>query len=160
MWYVEPYSMSSRVGYPAVPQETKRSCVVQLGSQWVEYGPMYHTYLVFFLCQDFNHFSHWNILNWGFCSFEKAYHMVKKGIPHDQKYVVCPYISCDACQILYHVICQQPWHKGDLLVHCVFSELYLHQVLGTGCIGTDRVDNNLFFWSIALFVFSQLPDWG
>ncbi len=57
--------------------------------------------LVFFLFYGFIHFWHSDILNEIdiFCGFEKAYHIVKKGIPHGQKIyqmvMICPYIPHD-----------------------------------------------------------------
>ncbi len=57
-----------------------------------------------------------DIINWSFLWFWKSIPHGKKSIPHGQKayygHVVCPYIPHDTYQMLYHVVCQQPWYNG------------------------------------------------
>ncbi len=68
VWCVVPNSTG---WMPSIATWEGMSSVVQLGSQRVEYCPMHHINLVFFLCHSFNHLWPINILNWSFCYFEK-----------------------------------------------------------------------------------------
>ncbi len=80
VWCVGPYSTSCVLSSVGRDRDLGAS-----GLQWVEYGPVYHTHLVFFLCHGFNNFWSSNILNWSFLWFwksiscnQKAYYMAKK----------------------------------------------------------------------------------
>ncbi len=116
---------------PAVQHKIK---VLWTPNKWSMTPNTPHNHLCFLVCHGLT-MPVFKYLKLICCGFEKNHttwwekHTTwPKRIPHG--HLVCSYIQYDTYQLLYHVVCQQPWHNMLYLeVVCrpwLFATAYLH----------------------------------
>ncbi len=118
VWCVVLYSMG---WVPSSATWYQRSSIV-LGSHKVEYDPMHHTNLVFFLCHGFNNFWPLNIQIWIFLWFWKNIPHGQKSIPHTQRTYHMVMISH-----MIHTKCYIMWYASNHVIRIKFP----FNILGT-----------------------------